>query len=82
MNFFGIVFMVVTTFVLFFKREESDKEENSKSKKQKSLEESLTVAGTYKLMWSILWLIPIKKLVFILMTVKVNHENFCLFYVN
>ena len=72
MNFFGVVFLVTTTFVMFFKREKSEDDGSPSSKRVKSFEETLTVVGTYKLMWRILWLIPIRKLVFILMTVKVS----------
>lgn len=70
MYFFGIVFIVSTTFVLFFKKEEQI--ERIDSNKKVSLEESLTVTQTYKLMWKILWLLPIKKMILILMTIKVR----------
>jgi PAT family acetyl-CoA transporter-like MFS transporter 1 len=36
-----------------------------------SLEDDLSITDTYKLMWKIIWLIPIKKLIIILMTVKI-----------
>jgi hypothetical protein len=60
---------------MFFKREKSEEENDNTpngKKKPKSFEDTLTVTGTYKLMWRILWLVPIKKLVIILMTVKVD----------
>ena len=78
MNWFGIVFIVATTLVFIFKREteliaddtvqlkEDDEDEEA------SIEESLTVTETYNLMWKILWLVPIKKIILILMTVKVS----------
>ena len=73
MNFFGLVFIIATTFVMLFKKEISQSDDDSpKGKMAKSFEESLTVTGTYKLMWRILWLAPIKKIAFILMTVKIG----------
>ena len=78
MNWFGIMFIVATTLVFIFKKEtepiadgtvqlkEDDEDEEA------SIEESLTVTETYKLMWKILWLVPIKKIILILMTVKVS----------
>lgn len=67
MYFFGIVFLVSTTLVLLFKKEE-DTHTN-----ENSLESKLTVGQTYKLMWKILWLVPVKKMILILMTVKVKN---------
>lgn len=77
MYLFGIVFIVSTTLVLFFKKEKDDQntsesEKQPLNKKDISLEENLTVSQTYKLMWKILWLGPIQKMILILMTVKVN----------
>lgn len=74
MYFFGIVFLVTTTLVMLFKHEKDNSEqpESKKSREKKSFEENLTVTGTYKMMWRILWLEPIKKLVIILMTVKIG----------
>lgn len=66
MYFFGIVFLVSTTLVLIFKKEE-DTHTN-----ENSLESKLTVRQTYNLMWKILWLVPVKKMILILLTVKVE----------
>lgn len=83
MNWFGVVFIVSTTLVFLFKKEIEPLQENSKQLKEneneddqdeeESIEEHLSVKETYKLMWKILWLAPIKKLILILMTVKVTH---------
>ena len=40
-----------------------------------SIEDDLSIKDTYKLMWKIIWLVPIKKLILVLMTVKVGSEN-------
>lgn len=61
MYFFGIVFIVSTTLLLLFKREVNQ---------HNSEEEEFTVKETYKQMWKIIWLAPIKKLALILLTVK------------
>ncbi len=67
MYFFGVVFLVATTLVFLFKKEVDDGEEN------------FTLKETYVQMWHILWLMPIKKIMLILLTVKVKqtqHFNF------
>lgn len=66
MYYFGIIFLVSTTLVLIFKKEEDTHTDDN------SLESKLTVGQTYKLMWKILWLIPVKKMILILLTVKVR----------
>lgn len=70
MFYFGIIFIISTTLVFLFKKEVDNSEENSP--KSKSFEDSLTVKQTYKLMWNLLWLAPIKKIILILMTVKIS----------
>lgn len=37
-----------------------------------SIEDDLSIKDTYRLMWRIIWLVPIKKLIIVLMTVKVR----------
>jgi PAT family acetyl-CoA transporter-like MFS transporter 1 len=64
MIFFGVIFIVSTTLVLIFKKEENVVVEDT-------FESHLSVKDTYKCMWRILWLAPVKKLILILMTVKV-----------
>lgn len=72
MNFFGIVFIVSTTFVLIFKKEvDNSRDEGDKDH---SLEDSLTVKQTYGLMWKLVWLPSIKKIILILMTAKVRSQ--------
>ncbi len=70
MFFFGLIFIFSTTLVLLFKKEIDHHEDEPAHKK--SYEENLSVKQTYKLMWQILWLAPIKKIILILMTVKVK----------
>lgn len=76
MNWFGVIFIVSTTLVFIFKKEIEPEHDNAKQLKdddeEASIEDNLTVRETYKLMWKILWLAPIKKLIIILMTVKVS----------
>ena len=72
MIFFGILFIISTTLVLLFKREIERKDSDPSEKKEHSIEDDLTVKQTYKLMWNILWLAPIKKIILVLMTVKVK----------
>lgn len=76
MNWFGVLFIVSTTLVFLFKKETEPEQDNVKQLKEdeeeeESIEENLSVKETYKLMWKILWLSPVKKLIIILMTVKV-----------
>jgi hypothetical protein len=72
MLFFGVLFIISTTLVLLFKREIERKDSDPSDKKEHSIEDDLTVKQTYKLMWKIVWLAPIKKIMLILMTVKVK----------
>lgn len=59
MYFFGIVFLVSTTLVFLFKKEVDDEEEE------------FTIKETYMQMWQVLWLMPIKKMMLVLLTVKI-----------
>lgn len=85
MIFFGIVFIVSTILIFIFKKEinSNDTEikysalndtvnETTTQESNKSYEETLNLKETYKLMWKILWLAPIKTLTVILLTVKVD----------
>ncbi len=65
MQFFGALFLVTTTLVMIFKKEkECDPNE--------SLEDSLTLAQTYKLVWKILKLKSVQQLSLLLLTFKVS----------
>ena len=75
MLFFGVLFIISTTLVLLFKREIERKDSDPTDKKEHSIEDDLTVKQTYKLMWKIVWLAPIKKIMLILMTVKVKFTS-------
>lgn len=59
MYFFGIIFLVSTTLVFLFKKELNDEEEE------------FTIKETYMQMWQVLWLMPIKKMMLVLLTVKI-----------
>lgn len=71
MTFFGVIFIISTTLVLIFKKEDirKDKDEHH----EESLEENLSVKQTYRLMWKLVWLPPIKTMILIMMTVKVKY---------
>ena len=69
MKFFGIVFLITTTLVLIFKKENSDKRETT-------LEDSLTLSQTYKLVWEILKIPGVRKLSVLLLTCKVCNYIF------
>lgn len=65
MKFFGIVFIIATTLVFFFKKEiESDN----------SVEDTLTLKQTYKLVFQIISLPNFKKLTILLLTSKVHKQ--------
>ena len=66
MNFFGFVFLLSTTLVLIFKKEVENHHEDGDHR-----EDDLSVQDTYKQMWNMLWLCPVKTLILVLMTVKV-----------
>ena len=86
MYFFGMVFIVSTTIVFFLKREVDEEAAASAAaaastsspnkKAKKSFEETLSVSQTYKLMWQLLWLAPVKQIIVILMTVRVSVRPF------
>ncbi len=63
MIFFGVIYLVTTTFVLLFKKENDDpvivSEENS-------------LIESYKVVWKIASLKPIRKLAFLLFTIRVT----------
>jgi PAT family acetyl-CoA transporter-like MFS transporter 1 len=67
MTFFGIVYLITTTLVLFFKREiDTGEHVDFESRQDYSLFE------TYKLIWKILQLKPILKLIFVIFTIRVR----------
>ena len=67
MQFFGVVFLITTTFVLIFKREKD-------GDLHESIEDNLTLIQTYKLVWQILKLKSVQVLAIFLMTFKVNYD--------
>jgi len=70
MKFFGTIFLITTTMILFFKREAPSSAD--------SLEDNLTLGQTYKLALKILCLPSVMKLSMITLTCKVFH--FCSHY--
>ena len=73
MLFFGVLFIVSTTLVLFFKKEEVEAPQSlhDSNSEEECHEEEFSVKETYLQMWKIIWLMPVKKLILILLTVKV-----------
>ena len=83
MHFFGFLFIVSTTLVMLFKKESSnhDQEEHKDSDKEELIEnkrinyeDKLSIVSTYKLMWRIVWIPPVKELIIILLTFKVKFN--------
>ncbi|CAF0891900.1 unnamed protein product [Brachionus calyciflorus] len=64
MKFFGLVFLITTTLVLFFKKEKDCDSTDS-------LEDTLTLTQTYQLVLQIINLSCVKKLSFLLLTSKI-----------
>ena len=56
---FNFLKVITTTLVMIFKRETDHNEENSENK---SIESQLSIFGTYKLMWKLLKLAPVREL--------------------
>jgi hypothetical protein len=65
MQFFGIVFILSTTFILIFKKESAIVEYDDSS-------DELSIKTTFKSLWQILKLAPIQKFLIILFTCKVE----------
>jgi hypothetical protein len=78
MHILGFVFIITTTLVLFLKKEEDNsedpkvvKEDGVKNNQLKNYEDNLSTKSTYLLMWELLRIVPVKKLIVILLTMKV-----------
>lgn len=71
MKFFGVVFLVTTTLVMIFKKETNNSEETDGY--HHSIEDSLTLCQTYKIVWRILCLPSVQILGLILITCKVKY---------
>jgi|688.fasta_scaffold2041965_1 hypothetical protein len=79
MHILGFVFIITTTLVLFLKKEEDNsedpklvKEDGVKHNQLKNYEDNLSTKSTYLLMWELLRIVPVKKLIVILLTMKVS----------
>ena len=78
MHILGFVFIITTTLVLFLKKEtdnsedpQENKEDRDKKDHIKNYEDNLSTKSTYLLMWELLRIVPVKKLIIILLTMKV-----------
>jgi hypothetical protein len=73
MHFFGFVFIITTTLIMLFKKESDFNEKDStETIENESVESQLSIFSTYKLMWKLSWLTPVKQLVIILLTYNVR----------
>ncbi len=73
MRFFGVVYIVSTTLILFFKKEKTLTYE-------KYLDNNLSIKTTFKSLLDVLKLKPIQKLIIILLTCKVCFRFFVIFF--
>ena len=75
MTVFGAIFLVTTLLILVFKKENNAGCFCTKVVQVEELEapkhQKISVLSTYKMIWSIIQLIPVRKLTFILLTLKV-----------
>lgn len=69
MKFFGAVFILSTTLILFLKRENDETDDGSPN-------QNLSIAQTFKLLWNILKLSPVQKFCFILFTCKIAFATY------
>ena len=66
MSFFGIIYIITTTLILIFKKETENKDE------QEPEQDQLSLLDSYKTVFKIFSLMPIRKLAFLLFTIRVN----------
>lgn len=66
MNFFGIVYIISTTLIFFFKTEEKTKSYDSDPENSK-----ISIKETYVILWNILKLYPVREFIVILFTCKI-----------
>jgi hypothetical protein len=66
MMFFGIIYLITTTLVLFFKKEDPSIAE----------EDELSAIQTYKVIWKILCLRPVQYIIFLFLTYKASGGMF------
>ena len=66
MVFFGGLYLLTTTFILFFKKEKDDYDKD----------DDFNLFDSYKVVWKIASLKPIRKLIFILITIRVTLKKF------
>ena len=68
MIFFGLVYILNSTCVLFFKQEVYLDE----TRQDQSVEHDLSLFESYKVVWKIVCLKPIHKIILVLFTLRVN----------
>ena len=87
MLFFGALFVITTIIIMIFKNENSSstgwclfKKRSEETKKEEELadfeHEKINLINTYKTMFKIVMLIPIRKLALFLLTANVNKQAF------
>ncbi len=75
---FGVIFIVTTLLILLFKKENNKRFFCKQAIQDEIVEETkhqkISLVSTYKMIWNIIMLVPIRKLVFILLTAKVSKH--------
>ncbi len=82
---FGVIFLITTILILLFKKENNrslcSKAVKDESKTQESMKDikhsKISMLSTYKMIFSIIKLVPIRKLIFIFLTCKVFFIYLC-----
>ncbi len=71
MHLLGFIFIFSTTMVMVFKKEEPEEEKHGSEGEE---HKNLSILDTYKLMWKLLYISPIRQLALILITIKVESS--------
>jgi hypothetical protein len=82
MQFFGLVYLISSTFILIFKKENSKTHSSGKIDESAESMNNLSLLESYKTVWKIMCLKPIHKIIFILFTLRVFILNNCLTKIN
>jgi PAT family acetyl-CoA transporter-like MFS transporter 1 len=80
MQFFGYLFVISTTLLMIFKRENDQLDAtnlpiSNSDIKRINIEDNLSISGTYRLMWKLLSIVPVQQLCIILITVKIGFAT-------
>jgi hypothetical protein len=73
MYLFGIIFIVTSFFILFFKKEKANKIEENNKNELITATAGLSMLETYKILYNICKIKSMKMLALILLTVKVSY---------